>query len=84
MSRLMFVESDCCCDYGEARQCELHAGFEPEEREIDCEACEGTGRVWYESRWTDGMATCRHCEGRGRITVTVEPITMGDLDDGQA
>lgn len=58
-----------------------------DEREIACETCGGDGEfqvVVGRGGW-DGPLTeyrkCRACDGTGRVTVIVEPITLEDLSD---
>jgi len=42
------------------------------ERVVFCDACDGTGRNWY-----DGVCGC--CDGTGYETITVDPIEIEDL-----
>jgi DnaJ-class molecular chaperone len=57
-------------------------------RVIDCEHCEGSGRIELTPLPTPygphtTTFTC-WCGGSGKTTVWMKPITLEDLDDGEA
>lgn len=68
------------------KRVERATGPDRDEREIVCEVCNGDGGFDQQAgidRVTGALhekwVTCIHCGGLGLVTVTVEPITMEDL-----